>query len=136
MRKWMVQLYTKNNEVIFSLAWNIIFNDNFKCSSFEIFGGKEHDIFEPKSWRKYDIYWLLRSSCFELFGDGKYGLFSAKKLMERWYSRGLFELSMIFQDLGNVVFRAVQQSQNKCMRFCLQLDKMLRICAEEFLELN
>ena len=30
-----------------------------------------------------DIYWLLRSSCFELFGDGKYGLFSAKKLMER-----------------------------------------------------
>ena len=43
---------------------------------------------------------------------------------------------MIFQDLGNVVFRAVQQLQNKCMRFCLQLDKMLRICAEEFLELN
>ena len=33
--------------------------------------------------------------------------FSAKKLMERWYLLGLFELSMIFQDLGNTVFRAV-----------------------------
>ena len=29
---------------------------------------------EPKSWRKYDISWLLESSCFELFTDGKYGL--------------------------------------------------------------
>ena len=118
--------------------------------------------FEPKSWWKDDIYWLLKSSCFELFGDGKYGLFlsqefdwkddicwlrksscfelfggrkyglflsqkvdgkmiftdyrvlvlnflvmgntiffSAKKLMERWYLLGLFELSMIFQDLEN-----------------------------------
>ena len=124
---------------------------------------------EPKSWRKYKIYWLLESSCFELFGDGKYGLFfsqnidgnmiftdywkvlvlnfsvigntvfflsqevdgkmiftgywevlvlnfsvmgntvffSAKKLMERWFLRGLFYLSMIFQDVGNMVFRAV-----------------------------
>ena len=55
----------------------------------------------------FNIYWLLRSSCFELFGDGKYGLFSARKLMERWYLLGLFELSMIFQDLRNMVFCAV-----------------------------
>ena len=40
---------------------------------------------EPKRWWKYDIYWSLKSSCFELFRDGKYGLFWAKKLMERWY---------------------------------------------------
>ena len=33
--------------------------------------------------------------------------FTAKKLMERWYLRGLFVLSMIFQDLGNTAFRAV-----------------------------
>ena len=26
----MVQLYIKNNEVLFSLAWNIIFSDNLK----------------------------------------------------------------------------------------------------------
>ena len=52
--------------MIFSLAWNIIFPN--------------------KSWQKYDIYWLLESSCFELFSDGKYGFFWVKKLMERWYS--------------------------------------------------
>ena len=26
----MVQLYIKDNEVIFSLAWNIVFSDDFK----------------------------------------------------------------------------------------------------------
>ena len=93
---------------------------------------------EPKSWWKDDIYWLLKRSCFELFRDGKYGLFlsqdvdgkiiftgywevlvfnfsvmgntaffSAKMLMERWYLHGVFELSMIFQDLENMVFHAV-----------------------------
>ena len=90
--------------------------------------------FGPKSWKKYDIYWLLKSSCFELFRDVKYGLvlsqkvdekmiftdywkvlvlnsvmgntvfFSVKKLMERWYLLALFGLSMIFKDLGNMLF--------------------------------
>ena len=50
-----------------------------------IFGDKKYGIFEPKSWWKYDIYWLLKSSCFNLFGNGKYGLFWAKKLIEIWY---------------------------------------------------
>ena len=141
-----------------------------KSSCFKIFGdGKYGLFFEPKSWWKY-IYWLLKSSCFELFtdekygnflrqkvdgkmidiywllksfyfkvfGDGKYGLFlsqsvdgkmiftdywnvlvlnfpqmgntvffSVKKLMETRYLLSLFELSMIFQDLGNMVFLAV-----------------------------
>ena len=44
---------------------------------------------QPRSWWKDDIYWLPRSSCFELLGDGKYDLFSAKKLMERWNLLGL-----------------------------------------------
>ena len=80
MRRRVIQLYIKNNEVIFSLAWNIIFFDNFKSSCCEIFGDKERDIFEPKNWWKYDIYWLLKSSCFELFGDGKYSLFFSQKV--------------------------------------------------------
>ena len=46
--------------------------------------------------------------CFEFFGDGKYCLFLAKKLMERLYILDLFELSKIFWDLGNMVFRAVK----------------------------
>ena len=33
--------------------------------------------------------------------------FWVKKLMKGWYLHGFFELSMIFQDLGNMVFRAV-----------------------------
>ena len=34
---------------------------------------------------EYHVYWFLKSSCFEIFRDGKYGLFWAKKLMEKWY---------------------------------------------------
>ena len=29
---------------------------------------------------KDDIYWLLKSSCFELFGGGKYGLFLSQEV--------------------------------------------------------
>ena len=168
MRKGVVQLYIKNNEVIFSLAWNIIFSDNWKVLVLKflemknmvflsqkvdgnmiftdywkvlvlIFSEMGNTVFSwAQNWLKDDIYWLLKRSCFELFGHGKYGLFwvkklmerwyllvtekfvfwtfwwwetqsffSAKKLMKRWYLHGLFELSMIFQDLRNIVFRAV-----------------------------
>ena len=51
-------------------------------SCFEIFGDGKY---EPKSWWKYDIYWLLKSSCFELLRDGKYGIFWAKKLIKKWH---------------------------------------------------
>ena len=36
--------------------------------------------FESRSWWKDDIYWLLRSSCFELFSDGKYGIFFSQNV--------------------------------------------------------
>ena len=38
---------------------------------------------------------------------------SAKELLGRLYLLGLFELSMIFQDLGNMVFRAVYHRLKK-----------------------
>ena len=63
---------------------------------------------------KDDIYWLLKSFCFELFGDGKYNLFFSQKVGGWWYLLGIFELSMIFQDLGNTVFRAVQMAVSIC----------------------
>ena len=63
--------------------------------------------FWQKCWWKNDIQWLLESTCFEPFGDGEHGLFWAKKLMERWCFLCLFELFMIFQDLGNMAFCAV-----------------------------
>ena len=68
---------------------------------------KIRSFFESRSWWEDDIYWLLRSSYFELFVDGNYGLFSAKKLMKTWYLHGFFELSMTFQELENMVFCAV-----------------------------
>ena len=119
-----------HGNMMFTVYWKVLV---LIFSKMEI-----RSLLEPKRWRRYDIYWLLKSSCFNLFGNGKYGLFLSqkvdgnmiftdywkvlvlnfsvmgnaaffwvKKLMERWYLRSLFELSMIFQDLGNKVFRAV-----------------------------
>ena len=85
--------------------WYLLITEKFLFWSF--WWWEIRPFFESTRWWKDDIYLLPRSSCFELFGDGKYGLFSAKKLMERWYLLGLFELSIIFQDLGNMFFRAV-----------------------------
>ena len=55
--------------------WKMIFTDYWKglVLNFSVMGNIV--FFESRSWWKDDIYWLLRSSCFEIFGDGKYGLF-------------------------------------------------------------
>ena len=121
-----------------------IFTGYWKVLALNCSGMRNTVFFETKSWWKDHIYWLLKSSCFEIFGDGKYSLFWCKKLMEtwcllitekfllsandkfffwtfRWWELwnflakhlmqrcllGLFELSIIFQDLGNTVFCAV-----------------------------
>ena len=55
MRKMIFQV-SKNDKMIFSLAWN-----------------------------KYHVYWLIKGSCFDFFADGKNGLFWAKRMMEMWY---------------------------------------------------
>ena len=36
--------------------------------------------FSQKVDGKDDIYWLMKSSCFELFGDGKHGLFLSQEV--------------------------------------------------------
>ena len=66
-----------NEKMIFTDYWNALVLN---------FSGIENTtFFEAKSWWKDDIYWLLKSSCFEVFRDGICGLFWCKKLMERWY---------------------------------------------------
>ena len=44
-----------------------------------------------------DIYWLLRSSCFELFSDGKYGLFCRQnvdgKMIFTWSFWAFYDIS-------------------------------------------
>ena len=39
--------------------------------------------FESRSWWNDDIYWLMRSSSFELFGNRKYGLFLSQDVDEK-----------------------------------------------------
>ena len=41
-----------------------------------------------------------------------------------------------FPNLSKKLRLRLQVTQNKCIKFCLQLDKMSRICVNEFLELN
>ena len=50
-------------------------------------------------------YWEVLFLNVSVMGNAVF--FWDKKLMERWYLLGLFELSMIFQDLGNMVFFTV-----------------------------
>ena len=68
----------------------------------------------------------------------------------RWYNLSLIMPAQLgFYSLVFYIYRKkkkkslsknlklrLQAMQNKCMRFCLQLDKMSRICAKEFIELN
>ena len=61
--------------------------------------------FESRSWWKDDIYWLLRSSCFELFGDGKYGLFLSQEVDGKMIFTGYREVLVLnFSVRGNTVF--------------------------------
>ena len=52
--------------------------------------------FGPRNWWKDDIYWLLSSSCFELFGDGKYSLSFSQNvdgnIIFTWYFWALYDI--------------------------------------------
>ena len=137
MRKGVVQLYIKNNEVIFSLAWNIIFSDNWKVLVLKFLEMKNMVFLSQKvdgnmiftdyqkilvlifsemrntafSWAKnlnerWDLL-ITEKVLFWTFRWWEIWFFSDEILIERWYLHGLFELCMIFQNLGNMVFRAV-----------------------------
>ena len=61
--------------------------------------------FGPKSWWKDDIYWLLKSSCFELFGDGKYGRFLSQKVDGKMIFTNYWKVLVLnFSVMGNTVF--------------------------------
>ena len=62
-------------------------------------------VFEPKYWLKDDIYWLLKSSCFELFDDGKYGLFLSQEDDGKMIFTGYWKVLVLnFSMMGNTVF--------------------------------
>ena len=61
-----------------------------------------------------DIYWLLRSSCFELFGDGKYGLFLSKEVNGKMIFTGYWEVLVLkFSVMGNTVFFSEKKVDEK-----------------------
>ena len=68
----------KNDQMIFSLAWNMFTDNKRVVLNFSVIGNTV--FFVSRSWWKDDIYWLMRSSCFEPFGDGKHGLFFSQKV--------------------------------------------------------
>ena len=85
MRKGVVQLYIKNNEVIFSLAWNIIFSDNFKVLVLKFLEMKNmvflsQKVDGNKIFTDYGKVLILN------FSEIGHTVFSwAEKLTERWY---------------------------------------------------
>ena len=63
-----------------SVHGKMIFTNYWKAPVLNFSKIENMVFFEPKSWWKDDIYQLLKSSCFELFGDRKYGLFFSQKI--------------------------------------------------------
>ena len=57
--------------------WYLLFTEKFLFRTFMRW--EIRSFFEPKGWWKDDIYWFLKSFCFELLGDGKYSYFNSKK---------------------------------------------------------
>ena len=98
---------------------NFARKENFilwESSCFQFFQRWEiRSFFDSKSWCKM-IFSCAWNTMFFQYGKGLVLNFSeirntlifwSKKLMEGWYFLGIFELLMIFQYLGNMVFRAV-----------------------------
>ena len=83
-RKFLVLIFLEIGNTVFSWAktlierWYLLITE--KVLFWTVRWWKIRSLFEPRSWWKDDIYWLRRSSCFELFGDEKYGLFYSQKV--------------------------------------------------------
>ena len=83
MRKRVVQPYIKNNEMIFSLAWNIIFSHNLKVLVLKFLEIKNMVFLSLKVDGNmiFTDYWKVLVLNFSVMGNTVF--FSAKKLMER-----------------------------------------------------
>ena len=77
---WTFQRWEIRSFLSQKVDGKIIFTDYWKVLILNLTEMGNTVFFEPKSWWKDDIYWLLKSSCFELFDDEKYGLFFSQKV--------------------------------------------------------
>ena len=61
---------------------------------------------------EYYVYWLLKSSCFEIFADAKYGLLSSQKVAGR----------MLFNDYWKVLVLNFSEMENAICFWANKLD--------------
>ena len=108
----MIFQFSKNDKMIFSVAWNTMFTDYWKVLILN-FPEIEIRYFYLKSWWKHDIYWLLESTCFELFRGGKYGLFLSQKV----------DGKMMFTDYWKVFVLNVSEMENTVFFWAKKLRK-------------
>ena len=86
----------KNDEMMSSLGWNIMFTDNLKVLVWYFWAKNLMEIWYLLITEKF-LFWSFR--------QWEIGFFFSQKVDGKMMF-GLFELS-IFQDLGNMVFRVV-----------------------------
>ena len=85
-KMWCFVTQKVDGKVIFADYWKVL------VLKFSVMGNTV--FFKSRSWWKDDIYWLLRSSCFELFGDGKYDpFFTQKATSSFWAFHGILGLA-------------------------------------------
>ena len=88
--------------------WHLMIIEKFLFWSFQEW--EIRSSFEPQSWWKDDIYWLLKIFCFELFGDEKYSLFLGQEVDGKMIFTGYWEVLVLnFSVLGNTVFFSVKK---------------------------
>ena len=84
-KMWYFVTQKVDGKMIFTNYWKVF------VLKFSVMGNTV--FFKSRSWWKDDIYWLLRSSCFELFGDGKYDpFFIQKATSSSWAFHGILGL--------------------------------------------
>ena len=79
---WKIRYFWTDGKLM--EIWYLLITEKFLFWSFREW--EIQSFLSQRSCWKDDIYWLLKSSCFNFFGNGKHGLFWVKKLMESWYS--------------------------------------------------
>ena len=84
---------------------NMTFADYWKVLFWSFREWEIRYFFEPKSWWKDNIYQLLKSSCFDLFGNGKCGLFLSQKVDGKMIFTDYWKVLVLnFPVMGNMVF--------------------------------
>ena len=109
-RKVLVLIFLEIGNTVFPRAKRLIerwFNDYWKGLVLNFSGMENKVFFDQEVDGKMIVTGYWEDLVLNFLVMGNMVFFLAKKLMERWYLDGLFELSMIFEELGNMVFRTV-----------------------------